>query len=598
MHDAYLEAQARLTAPGEHFATEVADVFGNPTTVFANAPRNLRDVITSTRRRGDATFIVYEDERWSFAEWLELVEAFGAGLVEKYGVTKGDRVAIAMRNYPEWTVAWAATVSIGAIAVSLNAWWTADELDYALGDCEPKVVVADTERVERMGSSCARRQIPIIGARLEEGGPTGDATDTAVDAGHDIEPGERAARATRFEDVAILGASLPEVAIDPDDDATILYTSGTTGRAKGAVSTHRAVISALWCYNLRAAIDRARTTAGAGATATKATPNRGGKGAPSGAGERPRSRPVFILIVPLFHVTGCIPVMLSCINSGLKLVVMHRWDPERALELIEAEHVTNFVGVPTQSADLLASPRFAEFDTASLRGVGGGGAPSPKSLVAKVGSSFANAKPTIAYGMTETNAYGPQNTGDDALAHPLSSGRTVALVDIEARDPDGAPLRPGETGELWMRGPNLIRGYWNNPGATAETIVDGWLASGDIGRVDADGFVYVSDRVKDMVLRGGENIYCAEVENVLYEHPGVLEVAVFGLPDDRLGETVAAAVMVRDPSAVTEADLRAFASARLAAFKVPDQIDVRSAALPRNAAGKFLKTQLRSGFRA
>ncbi len=571
MSISYAEAQERLTAPGERFETEVVDVAGRPMTVFAHAPATLRAVVESTRRRGDATFCVYENERLSFSEWLGRVEEFAAGLVQHYGVTKGDRVAIAMRNYPEWTVSWAAAVSIGAIAVSLNAWWNADELNYALGDCEPKVVIGDAERTARIAESCAARGIAMIGVRLEAGAPEADLEGV-----------------TRFEQVLVPGASLPEVAVDPDDDATILYTSGTTGFPKGAVSTHRAVISALWCFNLRAGIDRMRAADAAG--------GRTGADGAAGAGADPAgrpARPVFILIVPLFHVTGCISVMLSCIAAGLKLVIMYRWDPERALELIERERVTNFVGVPTQSIDLVASPRFGDFDTSSLKGVGGGGAPSPKSLVTKVEKSFANAKPNTAYGMTETNAYGPQNTGADYLAHPTSTGRTVRLVEIEARDSGGRSLPAGETGELWMRGPNLIRGYWNRPDATAETIVDGWLASGDIGHVDADGFVYVSDRAKDMVLRGGENVYCSEVENALYEHPDVHEAAVFGLPDERLGETVAASVHLEPGASVTPGELRAFVSERLASFKVPDTIDVRGEPLPRNAAGKFLKRDLR-----
>ncbi len=560
MTTSYQAAQEHLTGAGERFELVDTTVRGLPTRVFAHAPATIADIVASTATRGDEVFCVYEDERITFADWHDRVAAFAAGLVANHGVGKGDRVAIAMRNHPEWTIAWAAAVSVGAIAVSLNAWWTADELDFAIHDSTPRVVVADTERIERLGPTCVDRGITVIGVRIE--GPVDGVADEAI---------------VPFDTVGIAGAALPDVDIDPDDDATILYTSGTTGRPKGAVSTHRAIIHALWCFNLRAAVDRARTRSD------------------DTADRPPRIRPVFILIVPLFHVTGCIPVMLSCIASGLKLVMLFKWNAERALELIEREKVTNFVGVPTQSADLVSSPRFAEFDTSSLRGVGGGGAPSPKRLVTEVDASFRHAKPTIAYGMTETNAYGPQNTGADYLEHPTSTGRTVVPVDIEARDDDGRTLPAGRTGQLWMRGPNLIRGYWNRPDATAETIVDGWLASGDIGRVDADGFVYVSDRVKDMVLRGGENIYCAEVEDVLYDHPGVHEVAVFGLPDDRLGETVAAAVHPAAGARVTAEELRAFAAERLAAFKVPETIDIRDEPLPRNASGKFLKRALRAG---
>jgi long-chain acyl-CoA synthetase len=303
--------------------------------------------------------------------------------------------------------------------------------------------------------------------------------------------------------------------------------------------------------------------------------------------------PVFILIVPLFHVTGCVPVMLSCFASGLKLVIMYRWDADRALELIERERVTNFVGVPTQSWDLLESPRFADFDTSSLVSVGGGGAPAPPELVRRVESSFKTGRPSIGYGMTETNAYGPQNGGDDYISHPTSTGRATPILEIEVRDPDGRALAPGERGEIWFKGANLIRGYWQKPEATAETIVDGWLRSGDIGRIDDEGFVYVEDRAKDMVLRGGENVYCAEVEAAIYEHPQVYEAAVFGMPHERLGEEVAAAVVLRPGATVTADELREHVGERLASFKVPAHVVVHETALPRNAAGKILKRALR-----
>jgi long-chain acyl-CoA synthetase len=551
MTTSYDEAAAAVTAPGERFETTEADVGGVPTTVFRHAPPNLRVIFDTARARGDTTFLVYEDERWSFADVMTHVDALGALLVHRYGIRPGDRVAIGMRNYPEWIIAFAAITSVGAISVSLNAWWTEDELDYALEDSGARVLIADRERVERSLAVCERSGIRILGVRL-------DVAPEGVD---------------RWDDVIELGAPLPQVDIGPDDDATILYTSGTTGRPKGAVSTHRAVIHALMGFGCRAAIETLRRDDTRGAAET--------------------APPVFILIVPLFHVTGCVPVMLSCFASGLKLVIMYRWDADRALELIERERVTNFVGVPTQSWDLLESPRFDEFDTSSLVSVGGGGAPAPPELVRRVESSFSTGRPSIGYGMTETNAYGPQNGGDDYVSHPTSTGRATPILRIEVRDPDGKPVPPGERGEIWFKGPNLIRGYWGKPEATADTIVDGWLRSGDIGRIDADGFVYVEDRAKDMVLRAGENVYCAEVEAAIYEHPQVYEAAVFGLPHERLGEEVAAAIVLRPGATVTVDELRAHIGERLASFKVPAHVVVHEAALPRNAAGKILKRALR-----
>jgi long-chain acyl-CoA synthetase len=497
----YDEAIAQVTAPGERFETAEVDIRGVAYTIFTNAPRSLRDIIATTHSRGDAIFLVYEDERWTFEEFAVKVDALANVLVDRYKITKGDRVAIGMRNYPEWVVAFSAITSIGAISVSLNAWWTSDELDYALEDCGASVLIADAERVERSTDTCKRLDIDVIAVRAPD----------VVSA------------ADQWDDVVIMGAPMPDIEIDPDDDATILYTSGTTGHPKGAVSTHRAIIQALMGFGCRTAADRLRNPDAPPAT----------------------DPPAFILVVPLFHVTGCVPVMLSCLSSGLKLVIMYKWDPDRALVHIERERITNFVGVPTQSWDLLASPHFAEHDTSSLRSVGGGGAPAPPELVRRVASSFAKASPGIGYGMTETNAYGPQNGGEDYLTHPTSTGRATPILQVEVRDESGRALPHGEAGEIWFKGPNLIRGYWNKPEATAEVILDGWLRSGDIGRIDAEGFVYVEDRAKDMVLRAGENVYCAEVEAALYEHPDVHEAAVFGVPHDRLGEEVAAAIMPR-----------------------------------------------------
>ena len=554
----YADAVATVTAPGERFETGTIDIAGIPTTVFVHGPNSLRDVFDTARDRGDATFLVYEDERWSFADVMRHVDALGALLADTYGVGVGDRVATGMRNYPEWVIAFAAITSIGAVSVSLNAWWTDDELGWAIADCGAKALVADRERVERTRTAAADLGVHVLGVRL------GDDPEGAV-AGVD-----------RWEQVLPLGAPLPEVAITPDDDATILYTSGTTGRPKGAVSTHRAVTQALMGYSCRATVDRLRR----------------------GPSSVPGTPPSFILIVPLFHVTGSIPVMLGCFASGLKLVIMYKWDPERALELIERERVTNFVGVPTQSWDLLQSPRFSEFDTSSLVAVGGGGAPAPPELVRRVSTSFAKASPNIGYGMTETNAYGPQNGGADYLSHPTSTGRATPILEIDVRDELGHSLPVGERGEIWFKGPNLIRGYWNRPDATDETIVDGWLRTGDIGRLDEEGFVYVEDRAKDMVLRGGENVYSAEVEAAIYEHPAVHEAAVFGVPHERLGEEVAAVVVPLPGVPVTAEELQEHVGQRLAPFKVPSRITVWSAdhLLPRNPAGKVLKRDLRDQF--
>jgi long-chain acyl-CoA synthetase len=553
----YDEASAQVMGPGQLFELADETVEGITYRVFKHAPPNLGQLFAGAR--GDpSTFLVYEDERWSFDEVMRHVDALAHTLVHRYGITRGDRVGIAMRNLPEWIVSFAAVVSVGAVSVSLNAWWTESEMEYAIGDAGLSLLVADPERIDRAHRSAHARGIPMVVVRADDLEPT----PTGVD---------------RYDAVVRLGDRMPDVEVGPDDDATILYTSGTTGFPKGAVSTHRAVVQGLMAFWARASIENAS------------------KGhARVAAGGNP---PCFILIVPLFHVTGCVPVMLSCFGMKLKLVMMYRWNPEAALRLIEAERVTAFVGVPTQSWDILESPAFATTDTSSLATIGGGGAPAPVKLVERVERGFERGRPNIGYGMTETNAFGPGNTGDDYVSHPASTGRaSTSIMDVEIRDDSGVPVPVGTRGNIWMKGPNVIRGYWNKPEATAEAIVEGWLSSGDVGRIDADGFLYIEDRAKDMVLRAGENVYCAEVESAVYEHPGVYEAAVFGVPHERLGEEVACVIRLRAGSTLTDDRMQDFLAATLAPFKVPSRIAFTHDELPRNPSGKILKRELRETY--
>ncbi len=544
------EALEALTGPGGPFEVGEGVVRGETYKVFTATPPSLRFLFQAARGHGSNPFLVYEDERLTFEETVDRVDALGALLVERYGIGRGDRVGIAMRNYPEWILSFAAITSVGGVAVALNAWWTTEEMDYALRDSGCSLLIADQERIERAAPLVEPIGFKVLGVRTEGELPPG------VD---------------RFEDVFEPGASLPEVEIDPDDDAMILYTSGTTGFPKGAVATHHSVLTALQCF-------------ACAATANKLSQP------PSDPSPYPVS---FILIVPLFHVTGLVPVMLGCFAGGYKLVMMYKWNPERALELIERERITQFVGVPTMSMDLMESPDFASRDTSSLLSVGGGGAPAPPELVKKIDKGFKSGRPGIGYGMTETNAYGPQNSGDNYVRKPRSTGRAVPVLQVKVADEAGKEVPRGEVGEIFFRGANLIRGYWNKPEATAETFVDGWLRSGDLGRMDDEGFVFVEDRVKDMVLRGGENIYCAEVEAAIYQHPGIHEAAVFGVPHERLGEEVAVAVVPKSGADVSPDELRSFLEPHLAVFKIPTIVDVRSEPLPRNASGKFLKRDMR-----
>ena len=546
------EAIAEISAPGKPFEVIEVEHDGVTNRVFKNSPANLRQFF-DLARGVESTFLVYEDEEWSFARVMQEVDALGDALVNHYGVKVGDRVGIAMRNYPEWVISFAAIISVGAISVSLNAWWTRDELDFAINDSGLSLLIGDSERIHRASEPCARAGVRLLGVRLNED----ETYDQAVE---------------HWRDVVVVGAAMPEVELGPDLDATILYTSGTTGFPKGAVSTHGAVCQTIMAFASGGAILAARGD---------------GDEAPSA------DAACFILIVPLFHVTGCIPVMMSCFSWHFKLVMMYKWEPERALELIERHRVTAFVGVPTQAWDLIESPSFSKYDTSSLATIGGGGAPAPITLVDRVEHSFKKGRPNLGYGMTETNAYGPGNVGDDYVSHPTSTGRVPTIVmDVDIRDESLHSRAVGESGEIWLKTPTMIRGYWRQPEETAETIVNGWLRTGDLGHISDEGFLYVDDRLKDMILRAGENVYSAQVESAIYEHPAVYEAAVLGLPDVRLGEEVAAVVMVRPGATLSEDELRNFLASRLAGYMIPSRVAFTNEPLPRNPAGKLLKRQM------
>jgi long-chain acyl-CoA synthetase len=555
----WTDAQKAVLDPGSGTPFELTEteVFGVKMEVFKNAPPNLALALQGARNHGDATFLLYEGERYSFARVMDEVDGLAHLLVNTYGVKKGDRVAVAMRNYPEWIISFAAIISVGAVNVSFNAWWTEDEMKFALEDSGARVLIGDQQRIDTAHHVARAMGVKMLIARPEtEVGPDIDEWSKVVKSG--------------------LGPLVAD--IQPDDDCTILYTSGTTGRPKGAVSTHRAVVNSLMAFSARN-----------GVLALASDP----EDKLMSQSEHPTS---FILIVPLFHVTGCVPVMLSCFVAGLKLVIMYKWDAGKALPIIQEERITNFVGVPTQSWDLVNHPDFDKYDTSSLKAVGGGGAPAPATLVDKVAKSIKKGGPQLGYGMTETNAFGPGNTGKFYTDRPTSTGRAIRPMQLAVWDPvTKKPLGPNEYGEIMMFGPMLIRGYWNRPDATAETIENGWLHTGDGGYIDDEGFLYIKDRIKDMILRGGENVFCTEVEGSIYEHPAVYEAAVFGVPHERLGEEVAVAVFPKEGAAFTAEDLWKFLDGKISSFKVPNHVVVMNEPLPRNAAGKFLKTALRDG---
>lgn len=553
----HAEVDAELTAPGAPFETIEIDRAGVTVRAWKNAPRSLRALIEASRVHGDADMLVLGDERLSYAEHFRRVAGLAHTLVGEYGIRKGDRVAIAMRNHPEWSVAFFAAASIGAIVVPLNAWWAARELEFGLRDSGARVLLADEERLERLADLLPELDIPVLVSR-----PTGP-----------LPAGVR--------DMAGVPAAdeLPDCEIGPDDGATIFYTSGTTGTPKGAFGTHRSICGNVMSVRYSAAREQLRQ--GATLQALLADP------APPGA---------VLVAVPFFHATGCHAVLLGAISTGAALVLMHKWDPGVALELIERERVTSFTGVPAMLTQLYRHPDLPARDLSSLTGVGSGGASAAPALVRRTAELLPQAAPGNGYGLTETSSMTTANRGADYLARPDSVGRPVPICDVDVIDPaTGESLGTGELGELRIRGANVITGYWNRPDATAQAIVDGWLHTGDLARIDEEGFVYIVDRAKDMIIRGGENVYSAEVEAAIHQHPDVADCAVIGIPHEELGEEVAAVVQPGPGTALTAEDLRAFLGERIARFKIPSHIVVQGLDLPRNAAGKLLKREIKAG---
>ncbi|TDC10364.1 long-chain fatty acid--CoA ligase [Nonomuraea longispora] len=543
----HAQAQDQLTGRGQLF--EIEEIGDTGIRTWKHAPGHFRALLETSRLHGDKDFLVYEDEHITFEEHFRRVATLAHRLIDEYGVRKGDRVAVAMRNYPEWVVSFSAALAAGAIAVPLNAWWTEAELAYGVRDSGAKVLIADGERAERLAST----GVPMIVTR-------------------GAAPAGARAYAEVLGEVAA-GVELPDVELSPEDPATIFYTSGTTGSPKGALGSHRN-------------IGQSPMTVGYGHMRALAM---AGKDPAASAGVRR----VTLLTVPLFHVTGSFSALTTAMFSGGGLVLMYKWDPGQALALIERERITGMIGVPTNAWQLMSHPDLGTYDLSSLASLGYGGAPAPPKLLERISQTLPDRAPSNGYGMTETSALAIGNGGADYQARPDSIGRPLPVVDVRVVDPAGGELPPGEVGELCLRGPNVILGYWNKPEATAQTFIDGWLHTGDLARIDEEGFVYIVDRAKDMVIRGGENVYCAEVEAAMFEHPAVDDAAVIGVPHDELGEEVGAVIRLSPGASVTAGKLRAFLDGRIAAFKIPAHIWFREGELPRNPGGKILKTRLR-----
>ena len=548
----FAEITQELTAPGAPLEIETRVIRGVPTLCWKNLPTTVPQLLQFCESFAERDYLVYEDERLTYAEAFERVRNLTAYLQTVCGVRKGDRVALAMRNFPEWPISFWAVLCSGAIVVPLNAWWKNSELAYGLTDSGSRVLLCDEERAQLVAAQLRETPVQrVLVARAAGSLPAG---------------------MLAMESVLSEARTPQPVSIDPEDDATIFYTSGTTGQPKGALGTHR---------NLTANIGstlfaRARSLA----RGTRAT-------------LPPAVQSAALLSVPLFHVTGCHSSLVAGSYNGNKIVMIRKWNPERALELIERERITQFGGVPSMVWQALESPEFTHRDTSSVLSINYGGAPAAPELLKRIKQSFPECTASNGYGLTETSALACSNAGLDYERKPDSIGVPVATCEVQVVSTDGAPLPPNSVGELWIKGPNVVKGYWGKPEATAAAFSDGYLHTGDIARIDEEGFVYILDRAKDMLIRGGENVYCVEVEDVLYSHPAVMDAAVVGVPHRVLGEEVGAIVQVTPNAHVSADELRAYAAQRLAHFKVPTHVELRTEPLPRNANGKIMKRELK-----
>lgn len=563
-------ANAALAAPESPVAVSDGVVLGNPMKVYTHAPKNLRELFEVGRAFADRDFIVYEDERVTFDAHAKAVEHMAGIFIEQYGIQKGDRIAIIMRNYPQWSVAFFAGLMIGAIVTPMNSWWTGEELEYGLSDSGSKLAVVDPQLLKRilphLGNLPALKN--IIVARDDDP----NRADPKIKSMESL-----IGNANSWAGLQAIG--LPPVDIEPDDESTIMYSSGTTGQPKGVLGTHRGIVSNMF----NALTTRARRFVRAGEPVPEPDPD-------------PDAATKVLLSVPFFHATGAFAVLIPTWATGGKIVCMYKWVVEEALPIIEREKITAIGGVPAIAWQVIEHPDRDKYDLSTINAVSYGGAPSAPELVSSIKATFKDAHAGNGWGMTETSATATQNFGEDYVNRPSSAGCPVAAVELKLCDPDGNEVPEGEVGELWVKGPMNAKEYWNKPEATATTFIDGWVVTGDLARIDEEGFLYIVDRAKDMLIRGGENVYCIEVENALYEHPAIMDAAVVGIQHKVLGEEVGAVCQIAPGHDITQEELQDFVRPHIAAFKVPVEIQFQTDPLPRNANGKVLKNVLREQF--
>lgn len=542
-------AAMRILMEDPHFKVSEAEIRGNTYRVFENAPENLREFFAHGSRHGEKEFLNFEGERLTFGETWRRACRFANALQSEVGVKQGDHVAIAMRNFPEWCIAYMAIISLGAVVVPLNAWWKADELKFGLTDSGAKIVIVDSRRLEYLLPLKSELNLTLILAREEGEGADYSYEDLLAQSSND---------------------SPPTAKIHPEDDFCIVYTSGSTGSPKGVVLTHRSCISTILSWGfIAAALKEAR-------------------GGVSLFGDNPG----ILLAVPLFHVTGSHSIFMLSYLVGRRVSIIYRWDPKDAVKIINREQLTNFVGVPSQSFELIeaAGPE----GMPSLIDIGSGGAKRPADHVRKLASTFEKASPSSGYGLSETNALGCVISLYDYQKRPDSTGRPVPpLTDFKIVK-DGNEVPRGEVGEIWIRTPANFREYHNRPDETAKALTpDGWFQTGDLGKMDEEDYVYIVDRMKELIIRGGENISCLEVENHVYQHDDIAEAAVFSVPCDVLGERVGLVAYPKEGAALDAGELRQFIAKDLAAFKVPERIWISPAPLPRLGTAKFDKMMIK-----
>ena len=540
------EIEQELIAPGGAFEIVTEEVLGETIRVFSNRNRSLRELVENSLNHADNEYIVCGDQRISFAQHYRRVCAVAHTLRDIHGVQKGDRVAILADNHPEWIITFWATVSIGAICVGLNGWWQRGEIIYGLENCEPKLLLADRKRLARLKEG----DIPCPFICIED----------------------------NFAELEQVQAdALPPADIAEDDPALILYTSGTTGRAKGALISHRGLLTFL-SSTVFSGFRMMMMEAEAGKTFDAAAlPNCG------------------LFSAPLFHLSGLFTGVITSLAVGMKTVwTTGRFDPENVLRLIEAEKVTTWASLGSMASRVLDHPDFDKFDVSSVQRLGSGGAPTSEASQKRMTAGFPGTGGAMAvgYGLTESTGVGTHNWGELLQEHPDSVGRVFPGIEMSIRDEDNKPLADGEQGEICIRGSCVMLEYWRNPEATAETIAPGrWLRTGDIGYFQ-DGLLYINTRARDLILRNAENIYPVEVEHCLEVHPGVVEAAVFGVAHAEWGQEVKAVVVIDERAAPDTDALARHCAQRLAAYKVPTVWELRTQPLPRNAAGKILKNVL------